>query len=86
METGAVSFHKPSDVMFIKIEKEADIVKKLTKTKREEYPDLKKQLEGHKAELDAKERAINRAKIDEQKVIKLKEKAEQKEKDDFWRM
>ncbi len=86
METGSVSFHKPSEVMFIKIEKEAEIVKKLTKTKREEFPDLKKELEAHKADLDAKERAKNRALMDEQKQVKLKEKQAQKEKDDFFKM
>ena len=86
METGSVSFHKPSDVMFIKIEKEAEIVKKLTKTKREEFPDLKKEMEAHKAELDANERAKNRALMDEQKQVKLKEKQVQKEKDDFFKM
>ena len=42
METGAVSFHKPHEVMFIKIEKIPEIVKALSKTKLEEYPDLKK--------------------------------------------
>ena len=42
METGAVSFHAPHNVEYIKIEKDADIVKKISKTKREEYPDLKK--------------------------------------------
>ena len=42
METGAVSYHKPSEVMFIKIEKDAAIVKQITKTKVEAYPDLKK--------------------------------------------
>jgi len=42
METGAVSFHKPHEVMFIKIEKDATIVNKISKTKRENYPDLKK--------------------------------------------
>ena len=51
METGQVSFHRPNEVMFIKIEKDAPIVKTLMKSKREEYPDLKKQLEEHKAEI-----------------------------------
>ncbi len=63
METGAVSFHKPSEVMFIKIEKDAAIVNKISKTKKELYPDLKKCLEEHKAEIDAAEREINRAKM-----------------------
>lgn len=53
METGAVSFHRPANVQFLKIEKDADIVKPLTKTKREEYPDLRKELEQHVAEIKA---------------------------------
>ena len=60
METGAVSFHKPNEVMFIKIEKDAAIVKQISKTKVESYPDLKKQLEEHKADISEKERDAQR--------------------------
>lgn len=45
-----MSFHKPNEVMFIKIEKIPDIVKAISKTKREEFPDLRKELDQHKAE------------------------------------
>ena len=64
METGAVSFHKPNEVMTIKIEKDAAIVKALMKTKREEYPDLKKSLEGHLLDLKKKEAMIQKEKMD----------------------
>jgi hypothetical protein len=53
METGAVSFHSPHEVQFMKIEKEAALVKQLTKTKDEQYPDLKECLESHRRELQA---------------------------------
>jgi predicted ribosome quality control (RQC) complex YloA/Tae2 family protein len=47
METGAVSFYKPHEVMFIKIEKDPAIINKISKTKKELFPDLKKCLEEH---------------------------------------
>ena len=86
METGAVSFHKPHEVMFIKIEKIPEIVKALSKTKLEEYPDLKKSLEAHKADIDAIEREANRLLIAEQKADKAKILAKEKEKNDFFAM
>jgi len=49
METGAVSYHTPSDVLYMKIETDKDMVKKLNKSKDEQYPDLKTCLEEYKA-------------------------------------
>ena len=74
METGAVSFHKPNEVMFIKIEKDAAIVKQISKTKIESYPDLKKQLEEHKSDISEKEREAQRklmAQTKEEKKVQL---------------
>lgn len=70
MDTGAVSFHKPSEVMFIKIETDKQLVKTISKTKDERYPDLKKELEEHVASIVEEEREKNRALIAEQKEIK----------------
>ena len=85
METGQVSFHRPNEVMFIKIEKDAPVVKTLMKSKREEYPDLKKQLEEHKAEIAKKEREETRKQIDQAKAEKKATLAAEKEKSDFFK-
>ena len=86
METGSVTFHKPHDVMMIKIEKDAPIVKQLTKTKREEYPDLRKMLEEHKAEISEAERLIVRQQIEKAKAEKKVIQEKEKERDDFFKM
>lgn len=67
MDTGAVSFHKPKEVMFIKIEVDKQIVKTISKTKEERYPDLKKELEEEIASISAAEREKERALIMAQK-------------------
>ena len=41
MATGAVSFKDDKKVVKIAIEKNRELVKKISKTKSEEYPDLK---------------------------------------------
>ncbi len=86
METGAVSFHKPTEVMFIKIEKDAAIVKQISKTKVEVYPDLKKQLEEHKNDISEKEREANRKLMAQTKEEKKVQLAKLKEKNDFFAM
>jgi len=63
METGAVSFHKPKEVMFIKIEVDKQIVKTISKTKEERFPDLKKELEEELASISAAQREKERALI-----------------------
>lgn len=70
METGSVTFYKPHEVMFIKIEKIAEIVNKISKTKKEIFPDLKKCLDEHKAEITAKEREANRILLEATKAEK----------------
>ncbi len=72
--------------MFIKIEKIPDIVKTISKTKREEFPDLKKCLEMHKAEIAEEEREQQRKLMAEQKAEKMKVAASEKEKSDFFKM
>ena len=72
--------------MFIKIEKIPDIVKTISKTKREEYPDLKKCLEMHKAEAAEEERETERKLMAEQKLEKMKLAAAEKEKSDFFKL
>ena len=84
METGAVSFHKPNEVLNIKIEKDAAIVKALMKTKREEYPDLKKSLEAHVADLKKREALVEKQKFEAQKAIEKEKKAKEQEKTDFF--
>ena len=47
MEVGAVSFHNQSLVKRIAINKDKEIIKRIMKTKREEYPNLEEQLMEH---------------------------------------
>jgi hypothetical protein len=84
MDTGAVSFHKPKDVMFIKIEVDKQIVKTISKTKEERYPDLKKELEEEIASISAAEREKERALINAQKEEAKKNQMAEKEKADFF--
>ena len=84
MDTGAVSFHKPKEVMFIKIEVDKQIVKTISKTKEERYPDLKKELEEEIASISAAEREKERALIMAQKEEANRGRMAQKEKDDFF--
>ena len=72
METGAVSYHKPNEVMFIKIQIDKQIVKAVSKTKDERFPDLKKELEEHQASIAEEQRQKERALIAAQKEEKKK--------------
>lgn len=56
--------------MFIKIEKIPEIVNKISKTKKELFPDLRKSLDEHKAEITAKEREANRILLEATKAEK----------------
>ena len=47
METGSVTFHNSKLVERITINKDKEMIKKLMKTKREEYPNLEEQLRDH---------------------------------------
>ena len=47
MEVGAVTFHNQSLVKRISINKDKEIIKRVMKTKREEYPNLEEQLREH---------------------------------------
>ncbi len=47
METGSVTFHNGKDVQFLKIDKDRDIVKRISKTKEERHPNLEEELKAH---------------------------------------
>ena len=61
METGAVSFYNSKDVVRIAIQKDKEVVKRIMKTKREEYPNLELQLREHIEEEQKEESAAQRA-------------------------
>jgi predicted ribosome quality control (RQC) complex YloA/Tae2 family protein len=61
MEVGAVTFHKSKLVKTIQIEKDKDIVKRIMKTKTEEFPNLEMQYREHLASVQKAESDIVKA-------------------------
>ena len=72
METGSVSFHNPSEVKRIAINKDKDIVKRIMKTKREEHPNFELELRDHLTGIQQAESAVQR---EEFKAAKDEKKA-----------
>lgn len=77
MEVGQVGYHKARDVKHAVVEKrDSEIVKRLNKTKREEYPDLRKQKADRIKELNRLAREKARKQALEQKAIRQRRLAE----------
>ena len=82
MEVGAVSFKNHSLVKKLHIEKKNDILKRISKTKTESYPNLEKEyneyMKQYKKDQEQKKRQETKAKLEEEK--KRKEESEAKKK------
>ena len=50
METGSVTFHNPSEVKHISINKNKETIKRAMKSKTEDHPNLELSLRDHMAE------------------------------------
>lgn len=68
MQTGAVSFKNRTLVKNLEVAKDKEVLKRINKTKTEAHPDLKKELDKHKMQL--------------QKEAMLRKKEEKKKKEE----
>eukprot|EP00003_Mantamonas_plastica_P022747 TRINITY_DN392_c0_g3_i2.p1 TRINITY_DN392_c0_g3~~TRINITY_DN392_c0_g3_i2.p1 ORF type:complete len:179 (+),score=59.66 TRINITY_DN392_c0_g3_i2:576-1112(+) len=82
MEVGQIGFHKRKQVKKVRVEsKDRDVIKRLNKTKEEDYPDLAELRVSRDREERAKEReAMRKQQKEEEEEIKRKRK-EKEEKD-----
>ena len=80
METGSVTFHRPSEVQRISIIKDKDIIKRIMKTKTESHPNLEEQLREHIQEVQRAESAVLREEIAAKKAAVKAKKVEVEER------
>ena len=84
METGAVTFHNSQMVQRIAINKDKEIIKRIMKTKTEDYPNLEEQLRDHLESIRMAESAALREEIKEQKqAAKAKVQAQQQRQEEM---
>ena len=87
METGAVSFHNRKLIVNLDVVKDKEILKKINKTKTEAHPDLKKEMDRHKMQLQKeaqmKKKEEIKAKLTEEKQKKQVEEEKKQEWNEF---
>ena len=87
MEIGAVTFKNQSLVKKLHIEKKNDVLKRISKTKTESYPNLEKEhteyMKQYKKDMEFKKRQETKAKLEEEKKRKEESDTKKRQWDDY---